>query len=361
MKSLKLCLFISFAVRILLIYVSTLVDSYYHFQYTDIDYVVITDGSKFYNPYNRKTFRYPPIIAWLVIPNHYISQEYGKILFSCIDTICSYIIHLIIIELQLKGNPSDIEVKGQFTNNKYKLCLTSTTIVWLWALNPLSICMSTRGSFDCLSSLMLLMTMLHVIKKHFVLAGLWYGLFIHVRIYPIIYVLVYLIYIFKSQTSTAADNVDVTNVICWIRHHKQAVVKSLYFLTGAFSTAFLFSFISYCLYGNDYIDNAILYHAQRVDFKHNFSFHFYYNYLFYDEISSKTAAVHALQANSFAELSTMLMNAFTQGWASILLITFVSFKYAHHNFILALFLVTLIFVAFNRVITAQVGGKLARY
>ena len=344
MKSLPLCLFVSITVRILMIYVSTLVDSYFHIQYTDVDYLVITDGSKNFNPYNRETFRYSPIIAWLVIPNNYISQDYGKILFSCIDTICSYIMHLIILQLQPERSSSDEGDIRQFSCNSNILSLNPTSVVWLWALNPLSIVLSTRGSFDCISNLMLVMTMFHVIKKHFVFAGLWYGLFIHFRIYPIIYILVFLVYIFNNHKTSAVDSSS----------QKQAVVASLYFLAATLTSVFLCTLISYCLYGHDYIDNAILYHMQRVDFKHNFSLHFYYNYLFYDDISIKQS-LSVLQFNNYAELTAMLVSAFTQSGALIILIAVVSFKYAHRNFIFALFLVTLVFVTFNRVITAQVG------
>jgi hypothetical protein len=73
--------------------------------YTDIDYNVYTDGARYafhllkkdfsdlslrlmqegYSPYERITFRYPPLIALIMIPNLWF-REFGKVYIHCFSS-----------------------------------------------------------------------------------------------------------------------------------------------------------------------------------------------------------------------------------------------------------------------------------
>lgn len=48
-------------------------DYYANLKYTDLDYSVYTDAAKYVleggTPYDRHTFRYTPILAYMMIPN----------------------------------------------------------------------------------------------------------------------------------------------------------------------------------------------------------------------------------------------------------------------------------------------------
>ena len=49
------------------------------------------------------------------------------------------------------------------------------------------IAMPTRGSNDNIISLLLFVTLYFLMQRKFVIAGLFYGLAVHFKIYPIIY------------------------------------------------------------------------------------------------------------------------------------------------------------------------------
>jgi phosphatidylinositol glycan class M len=56
-----------------------------------------------------------------------------------------------------------------------------------WMFNPLVIQISTRGSNDNIISFLVFVSIWLLLKRHYVLAGFFYGLSVHFKIYPIIY------------------------------------------------------------------------------------------------------------------------------------------------------------------------------
>jgi phosphatidylinositol glycan class M len=145
-------------------------------KYTDIDYSVFTDAARYlskgafppahsitspqttYNltgqsPYNRSTYRYTPILAYLLLPNVWMTELFGKLLFVGADLIVGWIIWrlLILAETQtsgaaLKGKSSGGRGKKVTANNATTYSALIKYLVAVWLLNPFVITISTRGN-----------------------------------------------------------------------------------------------------------------------------------------------------------------------------------------------------------------------
>jgi GPI mannosyltransferase 1 subunit M len=72
----------------------------YFINYTDIDYLVYTDGAKYVlqggSPYDRHTYRYTPLVAYMSIPNILVHELFGKMLFIFVDLYMGYLIKKIL-------------------------------------------------------------------------------------------------------------------------------------------------------------------------------------------------------------------------------------------------------------------------
>jgi phosphatidylinositol glycan class M len=73
----------SAALRLALIAYGMLHDSLLEVKYTDIDYLVFTDGARYVadgkSPFLRSTYRYSPLLAFIMVPNVVITQVWGKV------------------------------------------------------------------------------------------------------------------------------------------------------------------------------------------------------------------------------------------------------------------------------------------
>lgn len=77
---------LSALVRVILIIYGEWQDSHMEVRYTDVDYLVFSDAASLVasgqSPYKRTTYRYSPLLAFLLVPNSIIHHSWGKFLFS---------------------------------------------------------------------------------------------------------------------------------------------------------------------------------------------------------------------------------------------------------------------------------------
>ena len=353
--------------------------------FTDVDYVVFSDAGKaIYNegsPYERPTYRYPPLLAMLCLPNHYLSWPlFGKALFVVADALLAGCIYKIVLERDLDSDTNTTRAEeeevphpetrvGMGEQTKTKESKQEKYAQWwalAWAFNPLSSIISARGNADSLTNVLILMTINGVLRgkrndkyRHMIAAGSAFGLAIHLRLYPVIYAPAFWLYLTSGSLISRS---------------------MLVFMSCALISFCYFGAISYWMYGTEFLQNSYLYHTNREDPRHNFSVYFLDTYL---KLSSRlvagtgnddsaTAALNALcmtngsnaceSVSGFGSLLEIyLASAFNKTYGlvirsflpQILLIIFSAIRLSEANLCVCLLVQTMIFVAFNRVVTAQ--------
>jgi GPI mannosyltransferase 1 subunit M len=177
--------------RVLLIAWSRHQDAHSAVKYTDIDYFVFTDAARFVargaSPYERDTYRYTPLLAWLLVPTTYWF-EFGKLLFAAADILAGWLLVRILTE-------------------HYGLTPgAATKYAAVWLLNPIVAGISTRGSCESLLGVLATSLLLAVLRRNIAWAGIILGFAVHFKIYPFIYASSLVWYL----DTVAADSKDGT-------------------------------------------------------------------------------------------------------------------------------------------------------
>lgn len=373
MSTLKKHLLISLIVRLVLIIYSEIQDKISEIPYTDVDYRVVTDGSRHIHngnsPFNRHTYRYTPLLAILLLPNIYVHGCFGKILFALFDLFIAVIVKWIIMDeyhslvvnqsASIEDNKAKIEKKYFGKSSKSRLLNNTKKDLRLigmsdrtkfdrmanfaanfWLYNPLTMVIATRGNGDALSSCLVLLSIYYLLKindnmsnkeneKNVIISGIFHGLAIHFRLYPIFFSLAY--YMYLSNNSRQISNVQ-TLINCFTKPNRLqillilTVAKVMTFLTGTF----------YLLYNYKYLYESVIYHFIRKDTRHNFSLYFYLQYL-----------------NSVGPVN--MLEKFLTFTPQLILILLISFRFSRTRQTLqfGLFLIAFLIVMYNPVITSQ--------
>ncbi|XP_014354975.2 GPI mannosyltransferase 1 [Papilio machaon] len=311
------------AIRLGLIVYGDYHDNNYDVGYTDVDYKVFTDAARHVlagkSPYARHTYRYSPIIAYLLIPNILLHKYFGKILFSVFDILLTIILK-ILVENQLKSKEG-----GRISN----YCS------YFWLYNPLSIAISTRGNADSVSCFFIILSIFFLQTDKvkglikYVLSGILLGISIHLRIYPLAFS--FPMYLSLCEYKINRNTDLKTGFLALLPNKKQLFL--------AFSCIFTLIIITYTMflkYGYEFLFETYIYHLFRKDTKHNFSVLFYYSYLTMDELIFDVVK-HVSQ----------ILELF------ILFVLSLSFGCEAKTLPFALFCQSVILVAFNSVMTSQ--------
>jgi phosphatidylinositol glycan class M len=249
----KVHLYFAFAIRSALIFYGDYQDRSMEVKYTDVDYRVFTDAARHIwedeSPYNRHTYRYTPLLAWLLLPNVTLSPLFGKFLFCGFDIIAAYLIYA--------------SIKGDGYGESW-----ARKCAWLWLYNPLVMAVSSRGNADSIVVALVLATLSLYRERVFLLTGIAFGLAIHFKLYPVIFCL--------PMYVALTDKTGFRGFF----HVNSARVR---LVAGTVVTLAVLTAICYSLYGMEFINEAYLHHLTRKDTRHNFSVYFYMLYLTVEE------------------------------------------------------------------------------
>lgn len=252
---------IGLTARLLLICYAEIQDKVSEVQYTDIDYRVFTDAARHVlkneSPFERYTYRYTPLIAYLLTPNILLHPAWGKILFSIVD---------IFVAVLIKGI-----VTLHYSAASERLA-ERCALVWLY--NPLTIVISTRGNGDSLAAALVILTLMFLKKEQYLVAGAVHGLAIHTRLYPLAFSLA-----LYSSIPLGADTTKFKSGISKLIDCLSPNYNRVKLVLGCLMMLSGLTFLFYKTYGYTFIDESILYHLRRQDFRHNFSVYFYHQYL----------------------------------------------------------------------------------
>lgn len=296
-----------FILRLVVILAGDFFDQvFYPIQFTDIDYRVYSEAAEHVllgnSPYERQTYRYPPVLSAILTGNFVLHRIFGKVLFALFDVLIAYELERIV---RISCQREDL----------------SSMWMRLWCANPIAIYISCRGSVDSVSSWLVLYTLRNMLLGHFNCAAVALGFVIYFRMYPIIYAPLLALHIVSKTRD------------------RESLVKAVRFGILLTLTTLACGLISYYMCGKAYLDHALLYHFSRRDHRHNFSPMFYQTYL---------EAIDP-QPDSWMQLVTSKAPIICQ----CVLLAAVTSKVGTLSLAKSMLIMTLIFVAFNSVITGQ--------
>ncbi|KZZ90196.1 glycosyltransferase family 50 protein [Moelleriella libera RCEF 2490] len=323
-------------------------DTHSALKYTDIDYLVFTDAARLVaasqSPYRRDTYRYTPLLAWLLVPTAFFFS-FGKVVFLLSDILAGWLILRV-----LRGSNRGVGGGGSSSMTDERAGMYAA--IWLW--NPMVATISTRGSAEGLLGVLAVGLLWAVESRRFTLAGVVLGLGVHFKIYPFIWAPAIIWWMddehLGKPAAAAAAAVPPPSPQPRDKTRKEeqrsslvrklssfASPERLRLAVVSFATFMGLNTLMYLIYGNEFLVHTYFHHVTRVDHRHNFS---PYNTVLY--LASAKPSSASFHAESLAFLPQLLL--------SCVLIPLVLAKKDLATSMLAQ---TFAFVTFNKVCTSQ--------
>jgi phosphatidylinositol glycan class M len=304
-------------------------------KYTDIDYFVFTDAARFISrglsPYARDTYRYTPLLAWMIYPTTWPGTFWfssGKVLFVVGDVVAGWMMYRILIQYRGMGKERALKFAS------------------IWLLNPMVATISTRGSSEGLLGVFVTALLWAVLAKRIVLAGALLGFAVHFKIYPFIYAASIVWWLDESVIGESNSPVENTlqqssmdRILAFIN------AQRIMLAVASIVTFAILNAVMYQMYGWPFLEHSYFYHLSRIDHRHNFS---PYNTLLYLS-SSPGGSQSTFELERLAFLPQLLLSAFM-----------IPLALAKKDLPSTMLAQTFAFVAFNKVCTSQVSQLLSR-
>ncbi|KAL4907706.1 hypothetical protein BDW74DRAFT_147997 [Aspergillus multicolor] len=346
--------------RVILLFYGAWQDAHSAVKYTDIDYMVFTDASRYVSqgqsPYARDTYRYTPLLAWMLVPTTWAIPgffSFGKALFALSDVLAGWLVA-----------KSLVLTHGMSPERALKYAS-------FWLLNPMVANISTRGSSEGLLGVLVVALLWAVLNRRIYLAGVLLGLGVHFKIYPFIYGVSMLWWLDDTRTTTETEtetrasgsrepepNSQATPISNDDKDNRNgntpvgiSISQIITFLTPcrirlALTSLLTFAALNaamYARYGTPFLQHTYFHHLTRIDHRHNFSP--YSTLLYLTAASSAGATGDDGPSGSFESLAFV-----PQLFLSVVVIPLVLGKKDLPGTMLAQ---TFAFVTFNKVCTSQ--------
>ena len=373
-------------------------------RYTDIDYDVFTDAADYVaagkSPYDRHTYRYTPflasLLAWPIqfqsngvtdiapisnLLTWWLDRRYfGRLLFCVADVICGKII--VSLRRQTRKAHDDEQLNDPSTIFQALQNPKLIDGLW-WMYNPLAINICTRGSAESFVVILpVLLTVVLLVNGskeraarssiigRAVVASIMHGIAIHSKLYPVIYTVSFMAYISYQEHGRTWKRVlqplpsgespfPWTNpgrllhlIGLWIQR-LFLTPSAVLFLVISLSTFGGLTYLAVLGYGDKALEEGFLYHFSRVDHRHNYSMHWYWIYLARGRIAQSLSASVTSSSSASSSFGVMAWIGRILLLPQAVLLLYVSLGIAPYDLSLALFVQTFLFVAHNKVITAQ--------
>ena len=370
----------AFLLRAILLLYGLWQDANSPLKYTDIDYLVFTDAARFVSrgesPYARETYRYTPILAWLLLPTTWTASSqqwgplaikvinaawfsFGKVLFAAADLVAGWLIERVLVmgtDYPSLSRSQDMEgeemekaegEEGGRTGGIGMSPSRARAFAAIWLLNPMVATISTRGSSEGLLGVLVMALLWAVLSRRITLAGLLLGFSVHFKIYPFIYAPAIVWWMDAERLSGVRSSSSSSSTMMMKRIQNFITLPRLQLALTSLATFLSLNVLMYHLYGHPFLQETYLHHVTRIDHRHNFS---PYNTQLYLSSAALVSPSPSAESTATTKLKIESLAFLPQLLLSTILIPFVLAKKDLPTSLLAQ---TFAFVTFNKVCTSQ--------